>query len=85
MKWNEVGRKVQYLLNFEEAPDLLIIHCGGNDIGDPAGSNCELRHKMFKTIQFLRNLLPSTLNGVMKFVMKLWRKHVLEQIVLLPQ
>ena len=60
MKWNEVGRKVQYLLNFEEAPDLLIIHCGGNDIGDPAGSNCELRHKMFKTIQFLRNLLPST-------------------------
>ena len=33
MIWKHVIPKVQSLLNFENPPSYLIIHCGGNDIG----------------------------------------------------
>ena len=34
MRWAQFVPRVQYLLNFESPPEVLIIHCGGNSLGD---------------------------------------------------
>ena len=33
MKWRDVEKRIKFLLKFEDPPELLLIHCGGNDIG----------------------------------------------------
>ena len=49
-----------YLTWLEEAPDFLVIHCGGNDLGDPDWPLAELIEHMSESITSLADLLPKT-------------------------
>jgi hypothetical protein len=33
MHWDELVPRIKYLLKIERAPDMLIVHCGGNNLG----------------------------------------------------
>ena len=33
MRWHEMVRKVKQLLTIADSPTILIVHCGGNDMG----------------------------------------------------
>jgi hypothetical protein len=33
MKLCDVKPKLQTMFSFEEAPDIIVLHCGGNDLG----------------------------------------------------
>lgn len=58
MKLWQVKRKVRTLLRFEDAPSYLMIHCGGNDIGE--FSVLQTRKSAKTVINFLKNTLPNT-------------------------
>ena len=58
MKWDDLCHKIIYLLKFEDAPDYLVIHCGGNDFGST--SAYELREQMRASISYLSRCLPNT-------------------------
>ena len=32
MVWDELVPRIKYLLNFEDSPSILVMHCGGNSI-----------------------------------------------------
>lgn len=58
MKWQNLVSLVQSILNWRSIPFSVIIHCGGNDIGDtPCG---ELLYHMKFTIAILSKMLPDT-------------------------
>lgn len=59
MIWKHVIPKVQSLLNFENPPSYLIIHCGGNDIGQDVKS-VVVRNNIKKDLLKLHQLLPET-------------------------
>ena len=56
MKWNDLYRRIEYLLTIEDSPDILVIHCGANDIGYRV--SCVFGHDMIRTVDRLRILLP---------------------------
>lgn len=58
LKFTDLKKKVMYLTRLEEAPDFLVIHCGGNDLGD--WSLAELIEYMSQSITSLAELLPKT-------------------------
>ncbi|CAC5384441.1 unnamed protein product [Mytilus coruscus] len=58
MKWQNLVSLVQCIINWRSIPFAVIIHCGGNDIGDtPCG---ELLHHMKFAIAILSKMLPGT-------------------------
>lgn len=59
MIWKHVIPKVQSLLNFENPPSYLIIHCGGNDIGQDV-KGVVVRNNIKKGLLKLHQLLPET-------------------------
>lgn len=58
MRWNQVYSCVKHLLEFEQKPDILILHCSGNDLGQI--NTLTLRHRILSTIKKLRQELPDT-------------------------
>uniref|UniRef100_K1PR21 SGNH hydrolase-type esterase domain-containing protein n=1 Tax=Magallana gigas TaxID=29159 RepID=K1PR21_MAGGI len=60
LKFTDLKKKVMYLTRLEEAPDFLVIHCRGNDLGDPDWPLAELIEHMSKSITSLDELLPKT-------------------------
>ncbi|XP_052102937.1 uncharacterized protein LOC127736433 [Mytilus californianus] len=58
MRICEIIPKVKHLLTFEEPPQVLVFHCGGNDIGQKV--SCVLGHDILKVIDCLRVLLPQS-------------------------
>lgn len=58
MKWHEVKRKVKHLLTLAEAPDILVIHCGGNDLG--LSSPKKLRERIISDLHMIKQVLPQT-------------------------
>lgn len=60
LKFTDLKKKVMYLTRLEEAPDFLVIHCGGNDLGDPDWPLAELIEHMSESITSLADLLPKT-------------------------
>ncbi|XP_062572705.1 uncharacterized protein LOC134234656 [Saccostrea cucullata] len=61
MKWFDLIPKIKLLLRYESPPKILIIHCGGNDIGKiPL---LQLRSNMCSTLKNLEELLPNTTIG----------------------
>lgn len=59
MKWKQVCPQVRTLLKIEEPPSYLLIHCGGNDIGQ-GDTGVVLRKRIKKDLIYLHNLLPNT-------------------------
>lgn len=74
---------IKLLLSVEESPDIIVVHCGGNDIGSiPA---LQLRLLIIDTLDLIKQLIPGVsrgycwcgrkyflvLNGEGKFVIKL--------------
>ncbi|XP_061183336.1 uncharacterized protein LOC133191607 [Saccostrea echinata] len=58
MKWFDLIPKIKLLLRYESPPEILIIHCGGNDIGKiPL---LQLRSIMSSALEELKQLLPKT-------------------------
>ncbi|CAG2223357.1 unnamed protein product [Mytilus edulis] len=56
MNWQELVPRIKYLLRFEQEPDFLIIHCGGNNIG-----SCKLhnfRRQIKSSLCKVSELLP---------------------------
>ena len=62
MRWAQFVPRVQYLLNFESPPKVLIIHCGGNSLGYVPLHT--LRRQIVDAILEIRMLLPKTKNSV---------------------
>lgn len=60
MRSHQLIRKVRTLLKYEEAPYMLVIHCGGNDIGQILKS-VELRATIKRILDKLVVLLPNTI------------------------
>lgn len=59
MRWKQVCPKVRSLLKVEDPPHYLLVHCGGNDIGQE--DKCVvLRENIKKGLEKLQNLLPNT-------------------------
>ena len=58
MAWGELIPRVKCLLRFNQPPDFLAIHCGGNSIG--AVKLRELRCQIKDSLGQLMALLPST-------------------------
>lgn len=58
LRWCHVCRTIRTLLTFEDAPDLLVLHVGGNDLG--LVKLGDLRHSISHILGQLRLLLPST-------------------------
>ncbi|VDI23821.1 Hypothetical predicted protein, partial [Mytilus galloprovincialis] len=58
MRICEIIPKVKHLLTLEEPPQVLVFHCGGNDIGQKV--SCVLGHDILKVIDCLRVLLPKS-------------------------
>ena len=61
MTWKEVFPKIKLLLRYENPPEILIIHCGGNDIGKTPLLG--LRKNMAKTVHLIGTMLPNTKLG----------------------
>ena len=58
MTLGELNPRISYLLQFENTPDILVIHCGGNSIGQIPLHH--LRRQIRETILQLEKILPST-------------------------
>lgn len=58
MTWGELYHRVRYLLTFEQTPDVLVIHCGGNSVG--AIKLKKYRLEVRDTLSRLMRLLPNT-------------------------
>jgi hypothetical protein len=58
MAWGKLMPRVKYLLRFNQPPDFLVIHCGGNSIG--AVKLRELRCQINDSVSQLMALLSST-------------------------
>lgn len=58
MTWDEFISRVTYLLNFEQPPDIMVLHCGGNSIGTIKLH--EFRSKIRETLHKLMEMLPTT-------------------------
>lgn len=58
MRWADVLPKIKQMSQYEDPPKLLVIHCGGNDVGlIPAQV---LRGRIRKGLQLISTLLPKT-------------------------
>ncbi|KAK3102187.1 hypothetical protein FSP39_009460 [Pinctada imbricata] len=57
--WKQLERKLLYLLKFEDAPQIILLHCGGNDIGKE--KSIILRHRMVDTLLRLHKHFPNTM------------------------
>lgn len=59
MRWKQVCPKVRSLLKVEDPPHYLLVHYGGNDVGQE--DKCVvLRKNIKKGLDKLQNLLPNT-------------------------
>lgn len=45
MKWRHVKPLILHQLRFEDNPDVIVIHCGGNDLGEPKSVSLRFRIK----------------------------------------
>jgi hypothetical protein len=58
MVWDELVPRIKYLLNFEDSPSILAMHCGGNSIGQVP--LLDLRNQIGSSLWEIQSLLPST-------------------------
>lgn len=58
MRLNQVKSKLRTLLNLEEIPDIIVLHCGGNDIG--LSSIGDLRSFVKAQLRYINRILPNT-------------------------
>ncbi|XP_055997870.1 uncharacterized protein LOC125651120 [Ostrea edulis] len=61
LTWKKLFPRIQLLRRYESLPEILIIHCGGNDIGNVL--LLELRLRMKETFQRIWSEFPNTLLG----------------------
>lgn len=61
MRWGQLYSKIKTLLKVEDPPQILVIHCGGNNIPMQNGAkSIELRFSIIKTLEKLSRLMPPT-------------------------
>ncbi|KAK6179793.1 hypothetical protein SNE40_005884 [Patella caerulea] len=59
LKFKDLEQKLAFLLTIESTPpDILVIHCGGNDLGTL--NVADFRRKIRTTFQFIINRFPNT-------------------------
>lgn len=58
MRWGQIYNCIKHLLKFEHKPDILVLHCSGNDIGQI--STLVLRHQIIRTLKRLKQEMPET-------------------------
>lgn len=76
MRSHQLIRKVRTLLKYEEAPYMLVIHCGGNDI-DQILKSVELRATIKKILDKLVVLLPKAILAWSQILPRLhWRGEI---------
>jgi hypothetical protein len=58
MTWGELIPRISHLLKFEQPPEILVIHCGGNSIGHIKLHylRCQIKDAIFD----LKIMLPNT-------------------------
>lgn len=78
MKWHQVLPTIKFLLTIEEPPHILVIHCGGNDIG----ANPRLRADIKQVLGKIRSLLPETMIVWSQILPRLhWRGEISHKAV----
>ena len=58
MVWDELVPRIKYLFNFEDSPSILVMHCGGNSIGQVP--LLDLRNQIGSSLWEIQPLLLST-------------------------
>jgi hypothetical protein len=58
MKLRDVKPKLRTMSSFEEAPDIIVLHCGGNDLAQH--SIGDLRELAQSQLQYVATLFPTT-------------------------
>jgi len=58
LRWDGLVPRIEYLLSFEDPPDILVIHCGANSIGQI--NLFDFRLTIYYTLEYLRSILPNT-------------------------
>lgn len=58
LKWRDLLKHINLLLPVVDPPDILVIHCGGNDVAQ--GNSCVLRHSMISVIDKLFVMFPNS-------------------------
>ena len=81
LRWGKLESKLNTLLRYEDSPDMLVIHCGGNDIGIGSCKSIKLRKCMESTIINISKTLPNTRIVCHKYSLDingdlLWNKKV---------
>ncbi|XP_033759311.1 uncharacterized protein LOC117341555, partial [Pecten maximus] len=80
LRWRELEPFIRHLLTVEDIPQILVIHCGGNDIGQCV--SCGLRHAIVKTLHKLMQLLPDTIFVWSQILPRLeWRNEIVHEAV----
>jgi hypothetical protein len=54
-------QKVKMLLRLEDPPEILVLHCGGNNIPMQGSKSIELRFNIIKTFRQISTMLPRTI------------------------
>lgn len=57
LRVKDIKNKFRTLLKVENAPDIIILHCGGNDIGQI--KSFELRNQLQSILQYFHKCLPN--------------------------
>ena len=60
MVWSQLYPTIQKILKNNNPPTILVIHCGGNDIGNPHNTLKGLQIYMKSTIVNISQLMPKT-------------------------
>lgn len=58
MKWDELIPEIENMLKWHNPPELLVIHCGGNSIGQT--SVLDLRDQIRSDLSQIQSMLPAT-------------------------
>lgn len=56
MRWADLKPKVQWLAQHNEAPRAILVHLGGNDLGQTVG--CCLEHAIKQDLAFIQCMFP---------------------------
>ena len=75
---NGMGQYIDSLIARQGRPDILIIHCGGNDIGTVSIRKLRVKFNMF--IKYLFDVFPDTLIVWSQILPRLYWRHMLSSI-----
>jgi hypothetical protein len=83
MKLRNLKPNLRTISSFEEAPDIIVLHCGGNDLGqhsigdlrELAKSQLQYAATLFPTTKIIKKYCPEVIGDIPK-ILQLWTVFV---------